>query len=115
MKTVGKIKKKLKSKSGESITEVLVALLVSSLGLMILAGMISSSFRLISGSRNAVERYVDAQNELVERDDGGAEGTLRVSSDDFNRLTDDDETDINVYYYKNDVAGRPVISYGVKN
>ena len=42
MRTRNKIVSKLKSRSGESIGEVLIALLVAAVGLVLLAGMIAS-------------------------------------------------------------------------
>ena len=55
---------KLNSRTGDSIAEVLVALLISALGLVILASMIISSTRMISSSRDKMERYYEANNIL---------------------------------------------------
>ena len=51
------VKEKLKSSAGESIAEVLIALLISSLALMMLAGMINAASNTITTSRNILEKY----------------------------------------------------------
>lgn len=48
---------KLKKHAGETITEVLVALLISTIGLLMLATMITSSGNAISKSRDILEKY----------------------------------------------------------
>lgn len=48
---------KLKKHAGETISEVLIALLISSIGLLMLANMISSSGNSISRSRVLLENY----------------------------------------------------------
>lgn len=48
---------KVKSSVGETISEVLIALLISSVGLIMLAGMISASGNVISRSRTVLENY----------------------------------------------------------
>ncbi len=47
-----KIKKKLASKAGESITEALAAVLVLVLGFMIVAGAVSAAARVTEGIKN---------------------------------------------------------------
>ena len=49
--------RKLKSRAGETISEVLIALLISSLGLVMLAAMITASARTITKSREVLETY----------------------------------------------------------
>ena len=56
---------KLKNKSGETIAEVLVALLVSSLGLVILASMINASTNIIAKSRSLMEEYYTEKAETT--------------------------------------------------
>ena len=60
-------KKKLRSRAGETLAETLVALLVSSIGLMMLASMINSSARLITKSRSVLSDYYAEINKLEER------------------------------------------------
>ena len=61
------IQRKLNNRSGESIAEVLVALLVASLALVILASMISSTSGIILTSKKAIHDYVVEENRLVEQ------------------------------------------------
>jgi hypothetical protein len=56
---------KLKNKSGETIAEVLVALLVSSLGLVMLASMINASTNIIAKSRSLMEEYYTEKAETI--------------------------------------------------
>jgi hypothetical protein len=109
------IRKKLKNNRGESISEVLIALLISSLGIALLAVMIASSIRIIDTGRKTIERYVDEGNALVVRGSSDLHGTfvLTDSSDDDRLLTKEStQADIPVLYYKNDVIARtPVIAY----
>ena len=48
---------KLKNRAGESIGETLVALLISSLALLMLAGAITSASRIITDSNRAMQTY----------------------------------------------------------
>ena len=59
-----KVNNKLKSKAGESIAETLVALLISALALVMLAGAVTASANIIMLSREKLGRYYDA-NEYV--------------------------------------------------
>lgn len=58
------IMKKLTSKKGETITEVLVAVLVIVLGLTMLAAMINSSSKLMITSRSYYDEFYKAENAL---------------------------------------------------
>lgn len=57
---------KLKKHTGETIAEVLIALLISTIGLLMLATMISSSGNSISRSRTLLENYYSASTETSE-------------------------------------------------
>lgn len=56
--------RKLKSKKGESIGEVLVAMLVVSLGSILFASMVSASQRLATRSKKAYDSYVTARSQM---------------------------------------------------
>ena len=107
-----KIKSKLNSKSGESITEVLVALLISSLGLLLLAGMISSTNRIVSRSKEATRNYVEQINTLVEQGTSSETGTVSFSDGVSTKLTNISGKTIGVTYYTNKQTGStPVTAY----
>lgn len=50
---------KLKSRGGETLAEVLVALLVAALALTLFASMVSASFNMITQSRSTLETYYE--------------------------------------------------------
>ena len=50
-----RIIKKVKSRAGETIAEVLVALLISSVALVMLAGMIASTTSMVTQSKSKME------------------------------------------------------------
>lgn len=56
---------KLRSRRGDSIAEVLVAMLISAVALVLLASMIASSSRMIRRSRESMEDYDAANNVLA--------------------------------------------------
>lgn len=68
-----RLKKKLKNNSGETIGEVLVALLISGLALLMLAGAITTSSDLVTRSSRKQEEYY-AKNEALLTDTGGTSG-----------------------------------------
>ena len=58
---MAKVTQKLKSSAGESIAEVLIALLISALALMMLAGMINAASNTVTTSREILEDYYGAE------------------------------------------------------
>ena len=58
--------RKLRSRKGESIGETLVALLISALALLMLAGAVSSAANIVTTSKNKMETYYTADNSAVE-------------------------------------------------
>ena len=110
---------KLKNRRGESIAEVLIALLVSALGMLLLATMISASAKVIQKSKEAMREYVRSENALVEQNSSNSydTGSVSISSSDFNnKLWDGASSDFTVLYYVNSSAstGRPSISYRIR-
>ncbi len=56
--------RKLRSDAGETITEVLVSLLISAIALAMLASMIQASANMITTSKDKLGLYYDANNNL---------------------------------------------------
>lgn len=54
---MSRIREKLKNQAGETIAEVLVSLLISTVALMMLAVMITSAQNSVEKSREALEKY----------------------------------------------------------
>ena len=59
---------KLTSNSGESIAELLISILISVLGITLLAIMIQASSKLILSSTEKIKQYTANENKIVSRD-----------------------------------------------
>lgn len=115
--------RKLASKAGESIGETLVALLISALALMMLAGAVSSGMNVVEASKKAIGDYYIVNNAVVARDTdaptsngsalaGFGTGTLNVTV--TNLLPGTSAFDLSASYWKNEqLSGVPVIAYGI--
>ena len=90
------IRRKLNSTRGETLAEVLVAVLISALALVMFAGMISTSRQLITRSEKTVEDY------YTHKDHDSGTAVIR-----FGGLVED----ANVTYTVDHVGGKAVISY----
>ena len=114
MKLLGK---KLRSRCGESIAEVLIALLIAALGLTLLAAMITSASRMIRMSKANMAAYVTAQNALVSRPSASIDDVITVDTGKkatvSTKLTDDYDTaaGISVKSYTISVTGKSVVAY----
>lgn len=64
---MNKIIRKLSSQAGESIGETLVALLISALALVMLAGAISTGMRIVTTSKEKLDVYYKVNNAVVAR------------------------------------------------
>ena len=109
-----RIFRKLRSKAGETIAEVLVALLVSSLGLVILAQMINASANMIKNSEVKMQEYYSENNKLAKQDQSEADGTgtLKITLNGASEGEKVELTEKNIKYYENKtLAGIDVISY----
>lgn len=84
MPMLKRIKRRLGSRAGESLTEVLVALMVSAIGLMLLAGMINVSSNMVTRSKDSVRLYVGEEAKMIEKNASAkVEGSYSVS---FNKV-----------------------------
>jgi len=70
--------KKLKSRRGETIAEVLVSLLISAVALVMLASMITVSTNMISKNETRMDTYYRANNELTTNTDS-ADGAVAAA------------------------------------
>ena len=113
-----KIKSKYMDRRGETIGEVLISLLISTLAIMMLAAMIVSSGKIIKQSREAVQTYYDANNVLEQKPEAspavsGAKmetGIIQIQKGGSQFSLDRKE--INVNYYINE--DKNVVSYKSK-
>ena len=76
---------------------MLVALLISTLGIVLLAGMINSSMNMVTKSKDKIQDYVNAENVLAEQSASGTDGTVELDVE----LYDGCGTNISVEYYDN--------------
>ena len=103
--------KKLNRQSGETLTETLVALLIAALALVMLAGMISSTTRIVTRSRTTMNSYYAENNMVAEQ--GASEGTAYITLGLVNGGTEESKQ-YSVSVYLNDTLGNtPVVSYRV--
>ena len=101
------IRNKIRSRAGESLAEVLVALLVATLALMILAGMISSTTSIVKASESKMGDYY-AENAKLENI-SGTNTTVTITDG----ATVTHAFDVSLNYYQNQVfgTGRTVTAY----
>ena len=113
-----KVNGKLGSQQGESIAEVLIALLISALGMLLLSSMIATSANLITRSKDTIGTYVELQNVLVEQpvsippeyaDKISLKGGT-VTFSVYSQLKDNGASSFNVFFYKFNEGNSPVIS-----
>ena len=117
-----KAKAKLRGQIGETIAETLIAVLISALAMMMLAGSISTATRLILRSKEKMQQYYQ-NNAVVEKKEPGLNSPsffagLEAGADpdhkwaiklgkSFGLLS-------KVYYYSNTaLLDTPVVSYAV--
>ncbi len=85
---------RLRGKGGESIAEVLIAVLISAVAMVMLASMIITAGKLVSDSRTKLTAYY-AQNEaLTKRGDSGSTATAVLKKG-------EDSVSYNVHYLYN--------------
>lgn len=113
-----KMRSRLRSQRGESITEVLFAVMISAIALTMLALMINATTKMVIHSRSTMEDYVSQNNGIVEKGSAGVPGTATfyiVNPDTSTTpilLTDDSVVATPIRYYVNDSLGKvPVTSY----
>lgn len=100
-----KMKKKLHSEKGDSIAEVLVALLISALALVMLASMITSSARMITNSKTILNDYYSESAQM--NSSTASDGTFDISV-----KIDSETKSYTVNYYKSKSTGfQKVVSF----
>lgn len=97
-----KIIAKLRLRSGETIGETLVALLIAALALMMMAGAIQSSYNAVERGRNMLDDYYERSETLATREgEGTGGGTVTIGDKPYD-----------VRYYVNDkVGGTKIVAY----
>ena len=102
---------KLKSNAGESIGETLVALLISALALVMLAGAISATARMITVSDRQIGRYYEGDAKLVNQTEKDRENSLLTVTI-TGSASKTPEIHNDVKWYLNDAfSSKPVVAY----
>ena len=106
---------KNRSVAGESIGEVLVATLISSLGLLMLAMMISTASRMVTNSQSVMDNYIEDEMAIVIADSEKCRtenGTLKFTNSGIERTLVRSGEDLSVTYYQTrKVGGKAVTTY----
>lgn len=76
---MNKLKARLRSRAGESIAETLLALLIASLAMMMLAGAISAAGGIVTRSRTAMEEYYGEDAKLAAHSGTPNGGTVTIA------------------------------------
>lgn len=103
------IMKKLRSRSGETLAETLVALLIAAVALVMLASMISSTTGIVTQSKETIETYYAANNTVAEQGGASTSGSVTIAGDNIDSQSYEVSYDINSTF-----SGTPVISYSYK-
>ena len=111
-----RVLKIIHSHAGESIAETLIALLVSSLALVMLAGAISSGASAVQKGRDTLKHYYDNTEYIVNHDGehdeektGNGTDTIKIKETSGDTISEISEP---ISYYYNKTFGKnPVIIY----
>lgn len=72
------LRAKLLGQTGETLTESLVSLLISSLSILMLATAISAAFNMINNSRTKLSAYYKKNNDVVAQQASGGSGATET-------------------------------------
>ncbi len=103
--------KKLSGSGGETIGETLVALLISSLALLMLAGAVTAAFRIVLASEETISAYNEEDQDLAEQKDGTEDGNINVTIKDADSSTTIKQTYSGKYYSNETFNGINVVAY----
>jgi len=109
-----RILRKVKSRAGETIAEVLVALLISSVALVMLASMIASTTNMVTRSKDRMDDYYNA-NEELEKQIGAGDVSFSIRISDEGSSASEPSVNVTIEGipgFKNDVLGKTVYAYG---
>ena len=113
-KVIGSVFSKLNDRRGESLAETLIALIIASMGMMILAGAIVASGRVNAGTKNdlfdkeevsvseaaGVTIYIENSDKSVSMElDHAAGGSLGYGATDINVYEAERESGEKYYYW----------------
>lgn len=102
-----RILKKLGSEQGETLAEALVAILISSLAMLMLSTAISGSFGIVKNSIEVMETYYNGLVNLASHADADSPGTvtIRVGG------AAGSSVEVDAEFFEDAVGAKPVIAY----
>ena len=106
------IMKKLRSRAGETITETLVSVLIGALALVMLAGAVSTASRVITTSRDKLNKYYDTTETVIKKvysDGSPTSGEVTIKAE--NTVTD--QVEIN-YDVNTEFGSMTIVVYKMK-
>lgn len=106
--TTASVPNKLMDQSGETLVEALVAILVSSIAMLMLATAIGSAVNIVKSTNVEMARYYDGLDNLVGHTTPEGQGSLAVT------LAGQDTALVSysVSYYQATAGGKSVYAYG---
>lgn len=107
---IQRLKRKLNSHAGETISETLIALLISALALVMLAGAITSAMHMITKSRDKVQDYYAANESAsgIVMMTGGTQGNMALT--DSQNIINHDPVPV-LYFTNTEFDDNPVVAY----
>ena len=104
------IKNKLRSRAGESISETLIALLISALAIVMLAGAITAASSIVKKSRETLNSYYQENEKMAAVTDAWVPDSVTITEDADKQ--DPAEFEIPVKSYTNETfSGNTVEAY----
>ena len=105
-----KLRKKITGSSGESLAEVMVAVLIIAVGLVLISSLVIASSRMVDKGGAKMNSIYTASNAMETRNASMSAGQLDIVSD---KVTKNATSIISVKAYEYDAAGSTVkmISY----
>lgn len=110
-KSVSKVRNKLSSRKGESISETLIALLIAALALAMLAGAVASGSAIVKKERSRLKSYYSNNEHIVKLDSLQGPISINITLEEKNGITSSVGSEP-VMYYKNEAfKKKPVVAY----
>lgn len=91
------IKSKLNNRSGETLAETLIAVLISALALVLLLSMITASSRLIQNGEAKMQEMYDGSKKIEQAEITPSDATVKINDNALDGLR---EISVNVKLYK---------------
>ncbi len=110
------LSKKLKGNAGESLAEVLIALLIAALALTMLASVINTTARIIRQSKASMTDYYTKESALSNISSGDSSMTISIKSgSDTLRLNGGltDTTALTAHYKESTFGGVTIVAFSL--